>query len=136
MVTTPAIVNSGSDRLGKIYFIANGENDLIKIGFTSDIGKRFADLKTGSPVSLTLIDCVPALKSTERWIHAFLKDQRSYGEWFEEDDLLALFQGEICEWYDDTGYEECGGYLTCQMLQELTSSPTFQSKVSAIGGRE
>lgn len=75
-------------RTGLIYFIEADGLDAIKIGFTTDIGKRLADLKTALPVQLRLIGSVVGPASLEQSIHKSLKEHRITGEWFRRQPAL------------------------------------------------
>jgi len=66
-----------------VYFIRAGARGPIKIGSTSDLGKRLASLQTASPQRLQLVGAIPGGAELERAIHARLSEFRiSGGEWF------------------------------------------------------
>lgn len=64
-----------------VYFLYSA--GLIKIGYTSDIYKRFADLKNMGGAPAQLIAVVPGNKSCEKSLHRIFKADRKHGEWFQ-----------------------------------------------------
>jgi hypothetical protein len=74
---------------GVVYLIAAGE--MVKIGFSADLGARFAALQTTSPVKLELLASIPGTYATERDLHVRFATQRSHGEWFKR-------EGDLAEW--------------------------------------
>jgi|ERR1051325_5995689 DNA-binding XRE family transcriptional regulator len=72
---------------GTIYAIGAEGQPYIKIGSTSGSPlKRLQDLQTGQPYPLRLCAAVPVeanLRLIEKHVHAFLKEKRQRGEWFE-----------------------------------------------------
>lgn len=70
------------DALRYIYFIAGA--GLIKIGVADDVGKRFAAIKTMSPIPLSLIGYIEGDESKERNLHRKFSMYRQHGEWFTD----------------------------------------------------
>lgn len=84
-----------------IYFIRNGDSNLIKVGYCSgDPMKRLQAMQTGNPHQLILIGYREGDKSMERKIHSWFKANRVRGEWFHQDGyvwdtIVSLLRGRI-----------------------------------------
>lgn len=63
-----------------IYFIKQG--DYVKIGYTSNIQKRIAQLQTSSPNRLKLIGLIDGTLDDESEYHRRFSHLRGNGEWF------------------------------------------------------
>ena len=74
-----------------IYFIKSISNGLIKIGYTTNINKRFNGLKTMSPVDIELIKVINGDIKKEKDIHEKFKNIRHHGEWFSPSQELLGF---------------------------------------------
>jgi len=67
-----------------IYFIQNGDHDLVKIGYTSKtVQARIESMQTGNPVELKLIESIAGNQDSEKALHRKFKAQRRVGEWFQ-----------------------------------------------------
>lgn len=73
-----------------IYFIQAGEDGPIKIGRTSSVPQRMANLQVGNPSPLRLLGCIP---EEHEW-HARFYGFNVSGEWFEPRPSLLRFIGE------------------------------------------
>lgn len=74
--------------MGNVYFIRSGE--LVKIGYTTDVIARLAQLQTGSANELHLLAVIErAAPSLERLLHSFFAETRVRGEWFSFTGTLA-----------------------------------------------
>jgi hypothetical protein len=73
--------------LGAIYFI--GSRARVKIGYTGGtVGKRFAQIQTGSPEKLLPFLVLWGSRHDERELHRDFAHLRDRGEWFHlRDDL-------------------------------------------------
>ena len=82
----------------RVYFIQQGEDGPIKIGFTVDLRKRLVALRTSTPHPLRLLLEVPGGEDVERDWHKRFAHVRLNGEWFRPDDELlqaiAYVKGE------------------------------------------
>lgn len=67
------------------YVVRGKKTNLIKIGRSSNLGKRLVDLQTGSPDELEYIAVIPG-GELERIIHQRVLQFRKHGEWFEYND--------------------------------------------------
>ena len=65
-----------------IYFIATDDMSRIKIGKSSDVKKRFASIRTMSPVNLNLECHFKCHEDMEYYLHGIFSASRSHGEWF------------------------------------------------------
>lgn len=72
---------------GLLYAIRAEGTSLVKIGYTrGSVEKRIKMLQTGQPFPLRVIATHPIeedVRQTEAWLHAFLKQERRSGEWFD-----------------------------------------------------
>ena len=80
-----------------IYFIRNGEDGPIKVGYTEDNAEyRLKSLQTGNPDELTLLGEIYGSKDDERKIHKKFEKHKLRGEWFNpENDLLSFISNKI-----------------------------------------
>ena len=74
---------------GYLYALSAEGQPYIKIGSTSGSPlKRLKTLQTGQPYPLRLCAIAPIetdVRLIEKYVHAFLKEKRHYGEWFALD---------------------------------------------------
>src|SRR5436190_10066712 len=81
---------------GFVYFIASDRGS-IKIGWSSDVAKRFRTLETGSPDALTLLGFIPGDRAREKELHGQWKDQRVRLEWYRDTKELREFIAQLLE---------------------------------------
>lgn len=75
-----------------VYFIRNEENGLIKIGFSTRLRERFAQLKVLHKTPMTILGIVNNSNSSEEFkIHAQLSNSRATGEWFHPTEEVMNF---------------------------------------------
>ena len=69
---------------GYVYFL-QGENGLIKIGYSQDYKERYKALKKMSPVDIKLLFVVKTddMVGLERNLHNRFQEKRVKGEWFQ-----------------------------------------------------
>jgi hypothetical protein len=77
-------------RPGVVYFIEAIGVEMIKVGFTRDLPKRLADLKTALPIDLRVLTTMPGDRETEARIQAALAEHRVRGEWFRAHGVLSF----------------------------------------------
>ena len=79
------------DAKGWIYFLGSLEAGYVKIGFTTQPRRRFAELKTGHWDDLDIIDVAPGLARDEATLHRLFAPLRVKREWFRLDDATFKF---------------------------------------------
>lgn len=108
-----------------IYFLTGIEDNrnLVKIGHTSGpIGKRVAQLQTGSPSTLGLVLAIEGDRSDEAELHSRFRRYQSHGEWF--------FPGpEIVEFIRNCMGKDLGGLIA----DILADQQRIQAIASAMG---
>lgn len=72
---------------------------LLKFGRSENPKRRFQQVLDGSPIDITMLGfCLdPEKGRTEAWIHAFLHEHRSKGEWFRDHPDCRMIAGMIVE---------------------------------------
>jgi len=70
-----------------IYFIQSGRKGAIKIGYTSNLERRLAELQIGNPSILHVIAALPVGSekkaiNLESSFHKLFKSQHVRGEWY------------------------------------------------------
>jgi hypothetical protein len=68
--------------MGDVYFLEGGRGGLVKIGFSTNLDRRFRLLRTANP-KIRLIGTVPGTIHDEQWWHRELAAHRVAGEWFK-----------------------------------------------------
>lgn len=72
-------------RRASSVYIAQRVDGPVKIGWTSDVLRRVAELRKESNQNVVLAACLPGTKSTELSLHSRFADRRLEGEWFDID---------------------------------------------------
>lgn len=80
-------------RRGVVYFIQNGDQGRVKIGFSERHAFRLSTLQGATPDALTLIGTIPGNAKLEKKMHERFKEQRIHPrrEWFRVEGKLAAF---------------------------------------------
>lgn len=65
-----------------VYFIQQGEDGPVKIGYGEDPKIRLGQLQIGNPEPLRIIRVLDAGQEAEAFLHRKFKRQRLRGEWF------------------------------------------------------
>lgn len=73
----------GTEMEGYVYFIQQGEEGPLKIGWAVDPEKRLREFQTANPQTLFLRGAVPGSREDEANFHAFFWEHRIRGEWFQ-----------------------------------------------------
>lgn len=77
-----------------VYFAGCGGR--VKIGWSSRVGSRLADLQTGNPEPIRLLGVLPGGRLKERQLHEKFADVRLSGEWFTlTPDLIAYISESV-----------------------------------------
>lgn len=80
-----------------VYFarITDGSRRFIKIGVTSDVGKRLLSLDSLSPYPIELLAAAPGGTSQEAWVHAKFRGYRVRGEWFDPAPQILAYAASV-----------------------------------------
>jgi hypothetical protein len=74
-----------------VYFIKPvGMDGPIKIGLSSDPGRRLREFGTWSPIPLEIIGTIPGTWADEQYLHECFAGDHLHGEWFCYSDALAV----------------------------------------------
>lgn len=65
-----------------VYFLSDGRNKAVKIGYSADLAKRMSSLQTGNRRDLTLLGAIPGTRADESSWHTQFAELRLRGEWF------------------------------------------------------
>lgn len=96
-MTTPVDIGDDDPARSFVYFISNTSANLVKVGFSKNIGKRFIDLQTSAGAKLHLSLYFGGDRATEKAIHQFLASERTYGEWFDASEKTLTLLDEIAD---------------------------------------
>ena len=75
----PGLVNP------KVYFIEAVGAGLVKIGTSTNVVQRVAQLQSGFPYELKLLRVLPGYLEEERFFHDLFSEYRVRAEWFESE---------------------------------------------------
>jgi hypothetical protein len=88
----PASIARG--RRGLVYIATRATDGAVKIGWTSDVMRRVAELRKESRSAVELAACFPGDKPDELRLHARFAEDRIAGEWHRPSTtLLAFIEG-------------------------------------------
>lgn len=87
--TTPRCLAHGSRRQGWVYCIRDDASRAVKIGFSRNPERRFAQLQTANPNRLRFIGAHKAVEAFEGFLHWSNRDRRISGEWFDDEDFCV-----------------------------------------------
>ena len=79
-----------------IYFIRS-YNKFIKIGTSTDPGRRLKELQTASPINFKIKAVLEGSYKTEKGLHEIFSHIHHSGEWFRYTDELKWFMRAIQE---------------------------------------
>ena len=81
---------------GTIYFIQQGDNGPVKIGYTEGrVTKRLSMLQVGNPDKLHVLRIIDGTPKDEARVHVRFEDDWINGEWFEFSPALNKFIREL-----------------------------------------
>jgi len=83
------ILNSMLSSIPHVYFLYARELNTVKIGYTTEIQQRVANLQTGYPYALDLAGTIMGGQYIESVLHKKLKNNLISGEWFYVDGMVA-----------------------------------------------
>lgn len=98
-----------------VYFIANPERSMVKIGKSTDVASRFGDLSRMNAGKIELLAVVRGYSATERFFHEQWKHLRSHGEWFHLDEALGAFIADAAN-DEDITVRLCPGPLNLDRI--------------------
>lgn len=78
----------------RVYFI-QAANGYIKIGYTAELSRRFANIAGGIPLAVTLLHDIPGSYDLENDLHRRFAHLRENGEWFRSAPELLQFIDEL-----------------------------------------
>ena len=80
---------------GTVYCIGEKPGGPVKVGFTTQLARRLADIQTGSPVPLVVLGSFAGTRGSEADLHEQFADLALHGEWFDDRALT------ISKWFAD-----------------------------------
>lgn len=94
-----------------VYFIADRDRRLIKIGFSKDSRKRLRELRREHGTDLALVGVLAGGAALEKELHAEFAADRVYGEWFRGTERMvalveAMFDAATRSDRPDVNYED------------------------------
>jgi len=97
-----------------VYFIEAVGLDLVKIGYTEELIRRFKEIRTACPVKIQLVGFLNGDRSAEAHLHRQYKDYRAEGEWFRvSQQTLDYWRSHLDNWDVHRDF-----VATCQMTNE------------------
>lgn len=91
-----------------IYFVLNKRCKAVKIGYSSDVRRRFSSLQTSSPGRLRLLGVCPGMVADEGALHQQFAHLHLRGEWFHASRELLTAIAELTK-----GHRLHGRCLRC-----------------------
>jgi hypothetical protein len=85
------------DRQSVVYFVQRDSDGAIKIGWSSDVVRRLAELRKVSRCELRLLACFPGDKPDELRMHELFAELLIGDEWFRADAAILQFLRGMCE---------------------------------------
>ncbi len=82
---------------GQIYFIQQGDNGAIKIGYSTNPEKRLQTLRTASPLPLRILKIIVGGKTKEKDLHRQFAHLQMDGEWFQSTPELLEYIATLPE---------------------------------------
>jgi len=76
-------------RQTSLVYFAQAEGGLLKIGWSSDVMRRVAELRKKSRQAVELLACFPGDKPDELRVHARFARLHVGGEWYRDDGSIA-----------------------------------------------
>lgn len=91
----PPIVGT---KRGYIYFATAGNDGLVKIGFTTNLGSRMRSLSTANAGRMGAEEAFLSYFEAERMVHERFKKDRVRGEWFRLTDEIEELWDDISDY--------------------------------------
>lgn len=126
-MTDPVIIGDDDPVNEFIYFVSSQATNTVKIGYSSNLPKRFIDLQTSSSTQLMLILRFRGNRATERQIHEQLKEHRKFGEWFADGPDVETLIDEISDFicHDDDGKDPWDHFVSDEDVRRIVASSNF-----------
>jgi hypothetical protein len=83
---------------GYIYFATAGDDGLVKIGFTKDVGVRMRSLRTGNAGNIVAEEAFLSYFEAEKMVHKRFEKDRVRGEWFKLTDEIEELWDDILDY--------------------------------------
>lgn len=93
--TSAQLVYFSGDHDSWVYFVQQGDNGPIKIGYTKRKGLRLTALQNGNPERLRMVCAVPGGRALEYVLHKAFRGARLVGEWFTPTPRLVALMKEL-----------------------------------------
>lgn len=65
-----------------VYFMADGQDDAVKIGYSSDPEQRIHNIQTGNPREIIYLGCIDGNEEVEAALHSEFEEHHIRGEWY------------------------------------------------------
>ena len=114
--------------VGLIYVIESDQQRAVKIGFTTDLPQRLANLKTGNASGLRIRWAIKGTRRAEEAIHHWLKRFKKAREWYPDDWLIDSMIDEL-EYHVDISEEACLDFSDIRAV--LPQVPSSQAGLKA-----
>ena len=75
-----------------IYMIRAGGDGPVKIGWTTNVERRLADLQTAHYEPLSIIRTIAGGQLMERWLHKYFAASKIRSEWFNFDPAMLIVE--------------------------------------------
>lgn len=87
----PSLMLPGRSATGWVYLVqSRGADQLVKVGWSGDVGARMASLLTAHPTGVDLVALLPGTRELERRLHGAWDHWRRNREWFAPEVLGEL----------------------------------------------
>lgn len=94
-MTNTGLRDSQCSKRGTVYFLVCTEANVVKIGWSNNVKRRIASLRTQSPVVMENYYSRDGSRMDEKRLHHRFRQYRDHGEWFRIEGELAEFIGEL-----------------------------------------
>lgn len=76
-----------------VYFIGDPRRKVVKIGVSTDVGRRLTSIQTGYPYPLSILCVIPGDEVLESELQRIFSPLRTNGEWFRYDWRIRTYVG-------------------------------------------
>ncbi len=78
-----------------VYFIGDPRRKVVKIGVSTDVGRRLTAIQTGYPYPLSILCVIPGDEVLESELQRIFSPLRTNGEWFRYDGRIRAYVGTV-----------------------------------------